>query len=282
MREEYSIQALCRNLKVSTSGYYGWLGRQEAPGARAKADRELMQEVKTIHERSRSTYGSPRVLAELCKRGKCHGRNRVARLMKTQGLCGRQKGRWRVKTTDSNHDHPIAPNRLKERAQPSAPNQVWVGDITYIKSTQGWLYLAAIMDIYSRKIVGWAISERIDTALILRAWDMAILHRRPPNGLIFHSDRGVQYASSAHRAALREANVVASMSRKANCYDNAAMEAFWSTLKLELIYRQPEAFQTTGLAQSTIFDDIEIFYNRQRLHSSLDYLSPAEFEVAKN
>ena len=202
--------------------------------------------------------------------------------MREQQLCGRQQRRYRVQTTDSRHDHPIAPNRLPDLPKASGPNQIWLADITYIQCGANWLYLAAIMDLYSRKIVGWAMSEHIDTALVLRAWDMALSHRQPPAGLVFHSDRGVQYASGQHRAALAAARVIASMSRKGNCYDNAAMEAFWSTLKLELIYRLPAGFATIEEARAAVFDYIEIFYNRQRLHSALDYKSPAEFECARN
>ena len=162
----------------------------------------------------------------------------------------------------------------------SAPNQIWVADITYVQTQEGWLYLAAIMDLYSRKIVGWAMGEHINTALILKALSMALLHRQPPTSLLFHSDRGVQYASADYRGALAQAGLVASMSRKGNCYDNAAMESFWSTLKLELVYRRD--FQTRAQARSEIFDYIELFYNRQRSHSALNYLSPVDFELQNN
>src|SRR5207302_11371272 len=187
----------------------------------------LAQEIDQIHTRSRQTYGSPRVQKELRKEGRGHGRNRVARLMKQKGLCGRQKGRYRVQTTDSNHDQPIAPNRLAQAPKPTAPNQIWVADITYIQTQEGTLYLAAILDLYSRKIVGWAMSERIDTVLVLKALGMALLHRSPPGNVLVHSDRGIQYASGDYRQALSQAGLIASMSRKGNCYDNAAMESFW-------------------------------------------------------
>jgi transposase InsO family protein len=214
--------------------------------------------------------------------GQRHGRNRIGRLMREQHICGRQKRRYRVVTTDSKHDQPIAPNRLPELPAPSGPNQTWLADITYIQTAHGWLYLAAILDLFSRKIVGWASSERIDTALVLAAWNMALRHREPPAGLVFHSDRGVQYASLQYRSALQVAEAVASMSRKANCYDNAVMEAFWSTLKLELIYRQEDAFATREQAHAALFDYIEVFYNRQRLHSALGYQSPSQFECSNN
>lgn len=280
MKTEHSIQRLCRNLQVSTSGYYDWQARRVAPGPRALETQALAQEVEGIHAQSRQTYGSPRIVKELHRRGRRHGRARIARLMKAKGLCGRQKGRYRVRTTDSNHDHPIAPNRLAEAPKATAPNQIWVTDITYIRTQEGWLYLAAILDLYSRKIIGWAMGTTIDADLVLRALFMALLHRHPPADLIFHSDRGVQYAAGPFRAALLQAGLTASMSRRGNCYDNAAMESFWSTLKLELVYRRE--FTSHRQARTEIFDYIEVFYNRQRLHSSLNYLSPAAFEIKTN
>lgn len=280
MKNDHSILTLCWHLEVSASGYYDWQRRRECPGPRAVQDRELSREIEEIHRRSRQTYGAPRVEKELRKKGSRHGRQRVARLMKVNGLCGRQKGRYRVRTTDSNHDEPIAPNRLAQAPKATAPNQIWVADITYIQTKEGWLYLAAILDLYSRKIVGWAMSERIDTALVLNALDMALLHRRPPAQLLLHSDRGVQYASADYRHALGQAGLIASMSRRGNCYDNATMESFWATLKLELVYRQN--FATRACARREIFDYIETFYNRQRAHSALDYRSPIDFELINN
>ena len=200
--------------------------------------------------------------------------------MRQEGLCGRAKGRFRVCTTDSQHDQPIAPNRLPELPAPSAPNQVWLGDITYIATEEGWLYLAGVLDLYSRRLAGWAMSEHLATELTLAAWGMARIQRQPPTGLVFHSDRGVQYASQDYRQALQCAEAIASMSHKGNCYDNAAMESFWSTLKHELIYRRH--FQTRAEARQAIFDLIEVFYNRRRLHSSLGYLSPIDFENQNN
>jgi len=280
MKKDHPILRLCLHLEVSASGYYDWQRRLSRPGQRAMEDQALAQEIGRIHTRSRQTYGAPRVEKELRQKGRCHGRNRVARLMKEQGLCGRQKGRYRVQTTDSNHDQPIAPNRLAEAPKATAPNQLWVADITYIETGEGWLFLAAILDLYSRKIVGWAMSERIDTVLILKALGMALLHRSPPGNLLVHSDRGVQYASADYRHALSQAGLTASMSRKGNCYDNAAMESFWSTLKLELVYRC--RFDTRSQARTQIFDYIETFYNRQRTHSALDYRSPVDFELQNN
>ena len=280
MKNDYSIHSLCQNLEVSLSGYYGWRKRRDCPGPRALENQALAHEIGLIHAQSRHTYGSPRVMQELRKKGRRHGRRRIARLMQQKGLCGRQKGRHHVQTTDSNHDHPIAPNRLAEAPKATAPNQLWVADITYIETMEGWLYLAGILDLYSRKIVGWAMSDHIDTSLVLKALDMALLHRKPPANLLFHSDRGVQYASGDFRQALSQASLVASMSRKGNCYDNATMESFWSTLKLELVYRG--IFLTRAQARTQIFDYIEVFYNRQRAHSALDYNSPVDFETLNN
>ena len=271
---------MCEAFEVSSSGYYDWSNRQDQPGLRAQENALLLTQITRIYLESRQTYGSPRIQQELLKAGCAHGRNRIARLMRQHGLCGRVKGRFRVRTTDSNHDQPIAPNRLAQLPAPIAPNQIWVGDITYIDTEEGWLFLAGIMDGYSRRIVGWAMDQNNDTQLILAAWNMAQTHRQPPPGLVFHSDRGCQYASADYRHALAQTQTLASMSRKACCYDNAAMESFWSTLKLELVYRR--GFQTRAEARLAIFDFIEAFYNRQRLHSSLNYLCPVDFENQNN
>lgn len=280
MKAEHSIYQLCKAFEVSPSGYYDWSHRQEHPSQRHQLDQQLKAQIIRIHKESRKTYGSPRVQAKLRQVGQRHGRNRISRLMREQNLCGRQKKRYRVVTTDSRHDEPIAPNRLAVVPAASRANQIWVADITYVLTAQSWVYVAAIMDVYSRRIVGWAVSQQINTALALRALSMALTHRQPPTGLLFHSDRGVQYASADYRRALSAAGLVASMSRKANCYDNAVMEAFWSTLKLELIYRRD--FEDAGQLRQALFDYIEVFYNRQRLHSALDYQTPDDFECANN
>ena len=280
MKAEHCIARLCQAFEVSPSGYYDWSERQEHPSQRQQLDQQLKEQISRIHAESRKTYGSPRVQMKLRRAGQRHGRNRISRLMREQNLCGRQKKRYRVVTTDSRHDEPIAPNRLADRPAASCANQIWVADITYILTAQGWVYVAAILDLYSRRIVGWAVSQQINTPLVLTALSMALTHRQPPTGLLFHSDRGVQYASADYRQALRAAGLVGSMSRKANCYDNAMMEAFWSTLKLELVYRRE--FDDASQLRQALFDYIEVFYNRQRLHSALGYQTPADFECANN
>ena len=277
MKTEHAILTLCRLLEVSPSGFYAWQQRRNQPGPRALANQTLAGQITTVFAESRQTYGSPRVQQALRQQGCHHGRNRIARLMRTAGLYGRQKGRYRVQTTNSHHDHPIAPNHLAEAPQATAPNQIWVMDITYIPTGEGWLYVAAVLDRYSRKIVGWAMSHRIDTLLVLQALAMALRHRQPPAKLLCHSDRGVQYAAADYRHALTRAGLIASMSRKGNCYDNATMESFWSTLKWELVYRRE--FATHHQARSAIFDYIECFYNPKRLHSALNFRSPVDFET---
>ncbi len=280
MKTEHPIRSLCAVLEVSCSGYYDWVNRSAQPGPRAQENARLVVQITQIHLKSRKTYGSPRIRQELLKVGHAHGRNRIGRLMRQQKLCGRVKGRFRVRTTDSNHDQPIAPNRLAEMPAPTAANQIWLGDITYIPTGEGWLYLAGVMDRYSRRIVGWAMDQNIDTRLVLAAWEMAHSQRQPAPELVFHSDRGSQYASGDFRQALAASQTQASMSRRGNCYDNAAMEAFWSTLKMELVYRQ--SFATRQQAREAIFEYIEVFYNRQRLHSALGYASPSAFENQTN
>jgi transposase InsO family protein len=280
MKAEHPIGKLCQTLAVSPSGYYDWQRRQTQPGPRAQADESLLRELRELHAQSRQTYGSPRLQVLLRRQGRLHGRNRIARLLRLAGLHGRSRRRYRPQTTDSGQALPIAPNRLAQTAPATAPNQVWVADVTYIPTGEGWLYLAGVLDLYSRQLVGWAMSPRNDTALVLAAWHMAIQHRQPPARLLFHSDRGSQYASGPFRQALQQAGVVPSMSRAGNCYDNATMESFWSTLKWELVYRT--TFATRQQAQAELFDYIEVFYNRQRLHSALNYLCPVDFELLNN
>jgi len=280
MKGEHSLKAMFDAFAVSSSGYYDWRKAQDQPCQRQQQDQQLKEQILQIHQQSRQTYGAPRIQVCLRQRGHKHGRNRIGRLMREEQIYGRQHRRFRPVTTESKHDQPIAPNQLSQRPAPTRPDQIWVADITYIASSEGWLYLAAILDLYSRRIVGWAMSPRIDTALVLATWKMALCHRRPPSELIFHSDRGVQYASKDYRQALASVGASASMSRKANCYDNAVMESFWSTLKIELVYRH--CFATQEQARQALFDYIESFYNRQRLHSALNYQTPVAFEYSHN
>jgi putative transposase len=256
---------------VSRSGYYAWAKRPESE--RDKSERALSVEVAAVHQESRSRYGSPRVHAELRARGRRVSRKRVARLMRQQGLRARPRRRF-VRTTDSAHSQPVAPNTLDRKFEPDTPNSTWAGDITYVWTGEGWLYLAVLLDLFSRKVVGWAMSEKIDRALVLSALDMALLGRPAP--ALHHSDRGSQYASEDYRRLLEQREIACSMSRKGNCWDNAVVESFFSTLKQELVY--PCVFKTRQEAKLALFEYMEVFYNRKRRHSSLGYLSPAEYE----
>jgi transposase InsO family protein len=274
------VKQLCTELLVSRSGYYDWCTRQTEPGKRAMENTQLRAHIRQVHEEYEQVYGSPRIALTLQKQGVRCGRHRVARLMRYEGLRGRPPRRFRVRTTDSNHAHPIAPNRLQAMGQPTRTDQVWVSDITYVETAAGWLYLAAVMDLFSRRIIGWATARTLETSLVLQALQQALATRRPNPGLIVHSDRGVQYASTAYRHLLAQHRLLGSMSRKANCYDNAVMEAFWSTLKLERLYRLSLANQHE--AHRTLFQYIEGFYNSRRLHSSLAYRTPLDFESLSN
>ena len=277
MKEDYSIAALCAALGVSRPGYYRWKGAE--PGARARGDAELSAAIRAVHGEHRGVYGSPRVLRVLRACGRHHGRKRIARLMRAEGLCGKCPRRFVPRTTQSRHDQPIAPNRLAAAPKPTSPNQIWVSDMTYVRTAEGWLYVAAILDLYSRRIVGWATGESLAAELVLAALAMALRPRRPPAGLLYHSDRGVQYACGDFRAALAAAHLVASMSRKANCYDNATMESFWSSYKRECA---DGIYPTRRDGTAAAFDYIETFYNRVRLHSALGFQSPVDFEKQLN
>lgn len=276
MSSVHQIGTLCAVLEVSRSGYYGW--RDQASSARDTADAALRLKITALHTASRGTYGSPRIklALERAEPPLVVGHNRVARLMRENGLQGRTHRRYRVQTTDSRHAEPIAPNLLATVPAPTKPNEVWVTDITYVPTAEGWLYVAGVLDLFSRRLIGWAMGSTLEAALPLAALLMAVQQRRPPAGLLHHSDRGVQYASGAYRACLATHRLTASMSRKANCYDNATMEAFWSTLKNELVHRR--CFATRAAATTALFDYIEAFYNRSRMHSALGYLSPLDFE----
>jgi transposase InsO family protein len=268
------VSVLCAALAVTRSGYYAFARRPAS--ARATANIRLVAEIRDVHRRSHCRYGSPRVHEALKKRGEAAGRHRVARLMRENGIEARRKKRFR-RTTDSNHKLPVAPNVLDRQFEAPAPDRRWVTDITYVWTEQGWLYVAAILDLFSRRVVGLAMSERIDRQLTLDALDQALRRRRPPRGLLHHSDRGSQYASKEYRAALRARGIECSMSRRGNCWDNAVAESFFGTLKTELVYH--EHYATRPEARASILDYVERFYNVERLHSSLGYLSPVEFEL---
>jgi putative transposase len=278
MAKEYPIQAVCAVLGVPRSSYYAWLNH--SPGPRAVANECLRQNIATLFVSHRKVYGSPRLAICLQRLGLPCSRNRVARHMRALQLQARQKRAFQPKTTDSNHAQPIARNLLAKAPKPQAPDRVWVTDITYVFAQEGWLYLAAVMDLYSRKIVGWATADHLKTSLVQEALDQAVRSRRPKAGLLHHSDRGCQYASADYRQSLSALKALPSMSAKGNCYDNAAMESFWSSLKTEWLH--PQHFQTRREARSAVFDYIETFYNPKRLHSSLGYQSPTAFEQKSN
>lgn len=276
MKSSFPVARLCEAFEVSPSGFYHWQHRQHHPTPRAQNDAQLEQHIARIHRDSHATYGSPRICHLLRRQGHRHGRKRIARLMRRGGLVGRPRRRFRPRATDSRHGHPIAPNRLLEAPPPTRPNEVWVTDITYLPTVQGWMYLAVVMDLASRRVVGWAFSFSLASTLVLAALRMAIDQREPSPGLVVHSDRGVQFAGAEFRNLLGQHHLLASMSRRAHCYDNAAMEAFFSSLKIELVYRHSHL--DAAQLSSAVFEYIEGFYNRQRLHSALGFVSPAEYE----
>lgn len=270
----YKVGWLCEALLVSRSGYYDWQERRRQPGPRALENTHLRVRIRQEFARSRQTYGSPRLAQALGCPGR---RNRIARLMRGERLFARQRSKYRVATTDSRHGGPIAPNRLPTLTV-QRPEQVWVTDATGVLTGEGWLYLVAVLDRCSRRVVGWAMSPILDAPLVIAALRMALGQRRSTSPLIVHSDRGSQFASAAYRQVLAQHGLTASMSRPGNCYDNAFIESFWSSLKYEVVYHQ--RFATRAQARTAIFDYIETFYNRTRLHSSLAYESPLTFESA--
>jgi transposase InsO family protein len=279
MSQDYSVSDLCEALAVSRSGYHAWVTR--APSQRTQANAALLPLVLQAYQAGRSEYGSPRIMHWLHTHSQPCGRARVARLMQQAGLTRRWRRRFRrVSLTDSNHNLPLAPNRLLHRPDPTQPDTVWVADITYVPTAEGWLYVAGILDRCTRRGIGWAMDDTLATTLPLAALDMALTQRRPPVGLGHHSDQGVQYASTAYRQRLAQAGVIPSMSRRGNCYDNALMESFWSTLKRGLIH--PRTFTTRAEAKAAIFEWIEVFYNRTRFHSALGCQSPVDFETQLN
>lgn len=272
-KTSYPMRILCRVLEVSRSGFYAWLARK--PSARDLEDEQLRPKVVKAFETGRGTYGSPRVRDELVDQGFEIGRKRVARLMRELGLQGVSPRKFRV-TTNSDHDRPVAENVLNRNFEASGPNEKWATDITYVWTGEGWLYLAVVMDLYSRRIVGWSTADHLKTELCLDALQTALEYRTGIENLIHHSDRGCQYASDRYRAVLDARGIECSMSRRANCWDNAVAESFFGTLKNELIYRRP--WQTREQARNAIGEYIEIFYNRIRRHSTISGVSPAKFE----
>ncbi len=272
-RGEFSIAAMCRALSVGRSGYYQWREREQS--RRAAEDEQLATEVREVFEQKKGRYGALRVTRELRRRGRRTSKRRVARLMRQQGLRARRPRR-RVMTTDSRHDEPIARNVIKRGFSAEAPNQKWAGDITYIRTDEGWLYLAVFLDLFNRQVIGWSMSDRLEATLATSALSMALLNREPKGALVVHSDRGIQYAAGDFRRMLSDWSITPSMSRKGNCYDNAVSESFFATLKKELVHE--EHYRTRAEAEASIFEYIEVFYDRQRLHSTLDYVPPIEFE----
>ncbi len=270
---EFRVKRMCHALSVQRSGYYAW--RRRTPSTRAQANEVLLKLIREEHETSRKTYGSPRIQKVLERKGVLCGKNRVARLMRMHGIAAKKRHKWHPTTTQRKPGVVPAPNWLNQEFTAVAPNLKWVSDFTYIDTAEGWLYLATVLDLFSRKVVGWAMSEWMDTDLVETAWQMALLGRRPEPGLLHHSDQGSQYTSAAYQKSLTTALVQLSMSRVGNCYDNAVAESFFGTLKTECVTGQ---FATRALAHTSIFEYIEVWYNRQRLHSTLGYLSPVEFE----
>lgn len=267
----------CRVLAVSRSGYYAWRKRPASESSQRRE--ELTNRIQAIHAmKYHDVYGAPRLQAELESQGHYWNRKTVAKCMKEAGIKAATVKKFRVITTDSNHPHPVAENIVDREFAPSQKNQTWTADITYIPTDEGWLYLAAVEDLYSRKIVGWSMSERIDSRLVVDALQMAIHRELPAAGLVTHSDRGVQYASEHYQNLLKRNGITCSMSRKGNCWDNAPMESFFATLKKELVHRVQ--YQTRSQARQSLFEYIEAFYNRVRRHSMLGYLSPVKFEQA--
>jgi len=269
----FKVAVLCRLLGVTRQGYYAFERRGRS--ARVRADEQLRERVRVLHTESRGTYGSPRVHAALRNEGRRVGKGRVERILRSLGLRGRTPRRWRA-TTRSNPKHAVVGNSLDRDFTATRPNERWVTDISYVLTDEGWCYLAAILDLYSRSVVGWALDTTLSTKLPLAALDMAIRRRRPSAGLLHHSDRGCQYTSDEYRSALANLGVTVSMSRKGNCWDNAVAESFFATIKTELVYRQRWASRTE--LRAAVFEYIEVFYNRRRLHSSIGYKTPAEVE----
>jgi putative transposase len=280
MQGEYPVTLLCDLFEVSRSGYHAWASGRRS--IRESRDAALRPKLRAAFAASRQTYGYPRMTVELRGQGERAGKTRIARLMQEEGLRGRQRRRYRPRTTQSDHDSPVAPNHLAQVPAITGCDQVWQADITYLTTAAGWLYLAVVIDASSKRVLGWAFSASLESELVIAALRMAIRRRggKCASGLIFHSDRGIQYGSERFRAELKAYRITASMSRRGNCYDNAAAESFFSTLKMELVYRNH--FHDHDHARQVVFEWIEAFYNLRRRHSSIGYLSPVDFENQKN
>lgn len=268
---------MCELLEVSRTAYYDWVNA--APSAKQQMDKELMELITMVFNDSRGNYGTRRIKRSLKRQGYIVSRRRIGRLMKQLGLYCKTKRKFKA-TTDSNHQLPVAPNLLNRNFSPKLPNQFYVGDITYIHTDEGWLYLAVVIDLYSRKIVGWSMADNMKAKLVNDALLMAIWQRKPARGLVWHTDRGSQYASHSHRCIIKQHGIKQSMSRKGNCWDNAVSESFFHTLKTELTHHL--RFKTREEAKAAIFEYIEVFYNKARMHSSNDYLSPNDYELLAN
>lgn len=270
----FAVSMMCSALQVSTSGYYSW--RDRPPSRRAQANARLLSQIREAHLRSRCTYGSPRITQELRAQGHCVGENRIAGLMRAAQIRAKSARKWRA-TTQSTHRLPVAENTLNRAFSVAQPNHVWAADISYVWTAQGWLYLAVVLDLYSRAVIGWAMGERLTADLATHALTMALWRRKPCRGLLHHSDRGIQYAAADYQRLLATHGIDCSMSRKGNCWDNAVVESFFHTLKVELVHHR--RYLTRDEARQDIFEWIEVFYNRQRRHSTLGYRSPVEFEA---
>jgi len=271
---EFSVKSMCRHMNVSRSAYYTWQERPQT--VTEKDDIKLTEVIKTLFKKSRKNYGTRRLKEALIKQNRQVSRRRIGRLMDAAGLACKTKRKFKA-TTNSKHNLPIAPNHLDRQFTVAQPNQTYVGDITYIHTQEGWLYLAVVIDLYSRQVVGWSMAEHMRAKLVNDALLMAVWKRKPGKGLIWHTDRGSQYASDSHRALLQQHGILQSMSRKGNCWDNAVSESFFHTLKTELVHHQ--RYQTRAEAKQDIFEYIEVFYNRERLHSANDYVSPVDYEL---
>jgi putative transposase len=273
-KDHWPVRLLCDTLEVSPAGYYAWRGRPRS--AQEQRHDTLLVEMPAIHSQFKARYGSPRMHKELVARGHDCGVNTVARLMHDHGIVAKTARKFRVRTTDSKHDLPVADNLLDRQFNPSEANEVWLADITYIPTREGWLYLAAVEDLFSRRVVGWSMAEHLESRLVVDALELAVQRRLPDEGLLAHSDRGSQYASEHYQLLLARHGITCSMSRRADCWDNAPMESFFASLKKELVHDAD--FATRAEARAAIFEYIEVFYNGQRRHSSLGYVSPAEYE----